>query len=178
MSRWDCNFFISYSRADRAWAEWIAWILEEDKHQILVQAWDSAPGTNWVQGLRAGTREASHTIAVLSCDYLASVYDGAEWHAAWAGDPAAAGRRLLAVRVADCDVPDLAPAARADLFGLSEGTAMARLRLAASTAIAGRARVQSPPGLPGSGRAMPSCSPSRCPRRRPTRWPSPRPSRC
>lgn len=154
---WD--FFISYSRADRAWAEWIAWILEEDKHQILVQAWDSAPGANWVQGLRAGTREATHTIAVLSCDYLTSVYDGAEWHAAWASDPAAAGRKLLTVRVADCDVPGLAPAARADLFGLSEGAAMARLRLAASTAIADRAKVQLPPRFPGpnqgTGRAMP-----------------------
>jgi hypothetical protein len=96
---------------------------------------------------------------VLSCDYLTSVYDGAEWHAAWASDPAAAGRKLLTVRVADCDAPGLAPAARADLFGLSEGTAMARLRLAASTAIAGRAKVQSPPGFPGpnpgTGRAMP-----------------------
>jgi hypothetical protein len=94
---------------------------------------------------------------VLSCDYLTSVYDGAEWHAAWASDPAAAGRKLLTVRVADCDVPGLAPAARADLFGLSEGTAMARLRLAASTAIAGRAKVQSPAGFPGPnpGRAMP-----------------------
>src|SRR6185312_4922076 len=53
---WD--FFISYTQADRAWAEWIAWILEEDGHRVLVQAWDFVPGTNWVQGMQAGTRDA------------------------------------------------------------------------------------------------------------------------
>jgi hypothetical protein len=149
-SGWD--FFISYTQADRAWAEWIAWALAEDEHHILVRAWDSGPGSNPVQDLRAGTRDATRTIAVLSSDYLSSVYGGAEWQAAWAGDPEGVGQKLLAVRVADCDGPNpgtLLPAGRADLFGLSEGTATTRLRLMASAAIAGRARPQAPPGPPG-----------------------------
>jgi hypothetical protein len=163
-SGWD--FFISYTEADRAWAEWIAWALEEDEHHILVRAWDSGPGSDRIRDLRAGTRDATRTIAVLSSDYLNSVYGGAEWHAAWAGDPEGVGRKLLTVRVADCDGPDqgtLLPAGRADLFGLSEGTAMTRLRLMASAAIAGRAR---PPAAPGPGpraggqaRAMPRAAP-------------------
>ncbi len=49
---WD--FFVSYTQADRAWAEWIAWMLEEDGHQVLVQAWDFVPGSNWIQGMQAG----------------------------------------------------------------------------------------------------------------------------
>ncbi len=175
-SGWD--FFISYTQADRAWAEWIAWALAEDEHHILVQAWDSGPGANPVQDLRAGTREATRTIAVLSNDYLTSVYGGAEWQAAWAGDPEGVGQKLLAVRVADCDGPDqgsLLPAGRADLFGLSEGTAMTRLRLMASAAIAGRARPQAPPGprgplgldgLPGRARTVPRAArfPGKLPR--------------
>jgi TIR domain/Tetratricopeptide repeat len=155
-SGWD--FFISYTQADRAWAEWIAQTLEEDEHHILVQAWDSAPGANRVQDLRAGTRDAARTIVVLSCDYLTSVYGGAEWQAAWAGDPEETGRKLLTVRVADCDGPALLPAGRADLFGLSEGTAMARLCLMASEAIAGQARPQASPAspaFPGPRRATP-----------------------
>ncbi|MGH4014617.1 MAG: TIR domain-containing protein [Pseudonocardiaceae bacterium] len=28
---WD--FFVSYTQADRAWAEWIAWLLEEDSRE-------------------------------------------------------------------------------------------------------------------------------------------------
>ena len=61
---WD--FFISYTQADRAWAEWIAWMLEEDGHRVLIQAWDFVPGSNWIQGMQAGSRDAARTIAVLS----------------------------------------------------------------------------------------------------------------
>src|SRR4029077_22704 len=49
---WD--FFVSYTEADRAWAEWIAWVLEADGYRVLVQAWDFVPGSNWVQGMQAG----------------------------------------------------------------------------------------------------------------------------
>ena len=151
---WD--FFISYTQADRAWAEWIAWILEEDGHRVLVQAWDFVPGTNWIQSMQAGTRDAARTIAVLSGDYLKSVYGGAEWQAAWASDPEGTGRKLLTVRVAECDRPGLlAGVVGVDLFGLAEATAKARLRRMVSAAIAGRAKPEVPPGFPGAGRAMP-----------------------
>ena len=79
---WD--FFVSYTQADRAWAEWIAWTLEEDGHRVLVQAWDLVAGTNWIEGMHAGTRDASRMIAVLSPDYLESACGTAEWQAAWA----------------------------------------------------------------------------------------------
>ena len=95
--------------------------LEEDGHRVLVQAWDFVPGSNWIQGMQAGTRDAARTIAVLSRDYLESVYGGAEWQAAWASDPAGTGRKLLAVRVAECDRPGLlAGVIGVDLFGLAE----------------------------------------------------------
>jgi tetratricopeptide (TPR) repeat protein len=154
---WD--FFISYTQADRAWAEWIAWILEEDGHRILVQAWDFVPGTSWIQGMQAGTQDAARTIAVLSADYLTSVFGEAEWQAAWASDPAGTGRRLLTVRVAECDRPGLlAGIVGVDLFGLGEAEAKARLRTMVSAAIAARAKPSVPPGFPG-GRAMPTAAP-------------------
>jgi TIR domain len=84
-SKWD--FFISYTQDDRAWAEWIAWVLEEDGHRVLIQAWDFVPGSNWIAGMQAGTRDAARTIAVLSDAYLRSVFGGAEWQAAMARDP-------------------------------------------------------------------------------------------
>ena len=49
-SGWD--FFVSYTHTDRAWAEWIAWVLEEDGHQVLIQAWDFVPGSNLSTGSR------------------------------------------------------------------------------------------------------------------------------
>jgi len=95
-------------------------------------------------------------MAVLSRDYLKSVYGGAEWQAAWATDPQGAGRKLLTVRVTECDRPGLlAGVVGVDLFGLTEATAKARLRAMVSAAIAGRAKPDMPPGFPGAGRAMP-----------------------
>lgn len=149
---WD--FFISYTQADRAWAEWIAWTLEEDDHRVLVQAWDFVSGTNWIQGMQSGAALATRTIAVLSDDYLKSVYGGAEWHAAWAADPDGSGRKLLPVRVGDCDRPGLlAGVVSIDVFGVDEAKAKARLRRMAAGALAGRAKPTSQPPFPG--RAMP-----------------------
>src|SRR3954464_1679492 len=102
---WD--FFISYTQTDRAWAEWIAWQLEEDGHRVLIQAWDFVPGTNWIQSMQAGTELSTRTVAVLSEAYLASVFGGAEWQAAFAQDPTGSERKLLTVRVTDCGRPGL-----------------------------------------------------------------------
>jgi hypothetical protein len=42
------DFFISYSQADRAWAEWITWQLEAAGYSVVIQAWDFAPGSNFI----------------------------------------------------------------------------------------------------------------------------------
>jgi hypothetical protein len=153
-SEWD--FFVSYTQKDRVWAEWIAWTLEEDGYRVLVQAWDFVPGTNWIQSMQAGTAEAARTIAVLSSDYLESVFGGAEWQAAWAQDPDGTGRKLLTVRVADCDRPGLlAGVVGIDLFGQPEATAKARVLRMVDSATAGRAKPAGKPGFPGAGRAVP-----------------------
>lgn len=152
--RWD--FFISYTQADRPWAEWIAWILEEDGHDVLIQAWDFVPGSNWIKGMEAGTRDAARTIAVLSDAYLKSVYGSSEWQAAVAGDPTGTSRRLLVVRVALCKPAGLlAGVVRVDLFGVTEATARTRLRDMIAAAVAGRAKPAVAPRFPGGSRAVP-----------------------
>ena len=40
------DFFISYNKADRGWAEWIAWQLEAAGYTVIIQAWDFRPGMN------------------------------------------------------------------------------------------------------------------------------------
>jgi hypothetical protein len=147
-SGWD--FFVSYTQADRVWAEWVAWQLEQDGHRVLVQAWDFVGGTNWITRMQDGIRGAARTIAILSADYLESVYGGAEWQAAWAADPGGRGRRLLTVRVGECDRPGLlAGIVGTDLFGVDEAKARARLRRFISEALAGRAKPGTEPEFPG-----------------------------
>ncbi|GAA3449696.1 FxSxx-COOH system tetratricopeptide repeat protein [Dactylosporangium matsuzakiense] len=151
---WD--FFVSYTQADRAWAEWIAWELEEDHHRVLVQAWDFVPGSNWMQGMQNGITRAERTIAVLSDAYLQSVFGGVEWQGAVLADPTGAARKLLTVRVTDCARPGmLAQIVGIDLFDIAEAKAKARLRQMVARAAAGRAKPGQRPPFPPAGRAMP-----------------------
>ena len=151
---WD--FVVSYTQADRAWAEWIAWQLEEAGHRVLVQAWDFVPGTNWIQSMEAGVTKAERTIAVLSPAYLSSVYGAAEWQAAWADDPTGGQRKLLVVRVAECERPGLLKGVvGVDLFDRAEAEAKARLRRMIAEAVTGRAKPTDAPHFPPARRAMP-----------------------
>jgi hypothetical protein len=150
-----CDFFVSYTQADRAWAEWIAWVLEEDGHRVLIQAWDFVSGRNWIHGMQGGVAGAERTIAVLSPDYLQSEFGSAEWEAAWAADPLGKQRKLLVARVRECERPGLlAGIVSIDLFGQPEAKTRARLRRMISGALEERAKPETKPPFPG-GRAMP-----------------------
>ncbi len=99
--------FISYTQVDRAWAEWIAWQLEETGYDVRLQAWHSAPGSNWAAWMHRMANEADHTLVVLSPDALRSDYVEAEWQAAFRDDPLGRRRRVIPVRVAPCERPGL-----------------------------------------------------------------------
>jgi tetratricopeptide (TPR) repeat protein len=151
---WD--FFISYTQADLDWAVWIAWELEEAKpgYRILIQEWDSVPGTDLAATMDVGIRTAARTIAVLSDAYLKSVYCGAEWRAAWATDPAGAERKLVPVRIEDCDRPGpLATRVSFDLFNLDEVSARQQLLAKVKAAVDGRDRPERRPLFPEAAEA-------------------------
>jgi response regulator RpfG family c-di-GMP phosphodiesterase len=103
------DFFISYNKADRAWAEWIAWQLEEAGYSVNIQAWDFRPGSNFVLDMHRAVRESERIIAVLSPDYLTSHFTASEWAAAFARDPSGEQGLLLPVRVRDCELQGLLP---------------------------------------------------------------------
>jgi hypothetical protein len=167
ISDWD--FFVSYTQADRSWAEWIAWILEENGYRVLFQAWDFVPGTNWTLHMQNGTANAARTIAVLSDDYLKSVYGSAEWLGAWQQDPEGAKRKLIPIRVADCDRPGLlAGITGFDLFGPAETQAKMTLLEGVASATSGRAKPKSKPGFPGAARAISTAA--RFPGTLPSTW--------
>jgi tetratricopeptide (TPR) repeat protein len=141
------DFFISYNKADREWAEWIAWQLEEAGYTTVLQAWDFRPGSNFVLEMQRASTEAQRTIAVLSPDYLAAPFTQPEWAAAFARDPTGEKGLLLPVRVRECDLKGLLPQiVYIDLVGLDETVAKERL-----LAGVGRGRVKPavPPAFPG-----------------------------
>jgi hypothetical protein len=64
------SVFISYNGADRAWAEWIAWALEEDGYKAVIQAWDFRPGSNFIIEMDRAAAGTDKTVLVLSDNYL------------------------------------------------------------------------------------------------------------
>ncbi len=96
------DFFVSYTSADRPWAEWIAWELEAAGYSTIVQAWDMVGGSNFVLEMDDAT-SARRTIAVLSPAFMASSFCRAEWAAAFREDPEGRERRLVPVRVRACE---------------------------------------------------------------------------
>src|SRR4051795_12622095 len=101
------DFFISYSPSDIHWAEWIAWQLEAAGYRTMLQAWDFVPGTNFIDSMDRGLREASLVIALLSRGYLASRYGRMEWMAALNRNPDDPSSHLVTVRIEECELDPL-----------------------------------------------------------------------
>jgi TIR domain len=101
------DFFISYTLADRAWAEWIAWQLEAEGYTVVVQAWDFTPGRSWTHEMQQATATAERVVAVLSAACLESEHGEAEWQVFQAKDPLGKRGLLLPVRVGEIDPPGL-----------------------------------------------------------------------
>src|SRR5690242_1158413 len=95
------DFFISYNKADRAWAEWIAWQLEAKGYTTIIQPWDFLAGNNFMVEMDNATKTTRHMIAVLSPDYLKSGFTRLKWTAALAHDPTSGQRPVISVCVHD-----------------------------------------------------------------------------
>lgn len=122
------HFFVSYTQRDHSWAEWIAWELEQAGLSVFVQAWDILPGSNFVTQMRLASQDCERTIAILSNAYLESLYAEAEWNAAFAEDPTGEKRKLIPVRIEECEPRGIdRPIVYLDLVGLNEDAAKERL---------------------------------------------------
>jgi TIR domain/NB-ARC domain len=116
------DFFISYTSADRSWADWIAWELRQAGYTTVHQAWDFRPGANFVSEMKSALDQSERTIAVYSSNYFTSGFSEDEWTAAFAD------RSLLGVRVRKCEIPKLLkPRVYIDLLDLNEQAARAAL---------------------------------------------------
>ena len=153
------DFFISYNRADKHWAEWIAWNLEANGYTTIIQEWDFRPGGNFVQEMQEATAQSERTIAVLSPHYLGSRFTQPEWNVAFAKDPTGKKKLLLPVRVQKCDLEGLLPQMiYIDLVELSSEEAQGALLAGVQS---GRAKRAEAPAFPGSlsEQARPSKAP-------------------
>lgn len=114
------DFFISYNKADVHWAKGLAEWLQGAGYSYLMQGTDFRAGSNFVLEMDKATKEAKRTIAVLSPDYLLSLYTQPEWAVAFAKDPTGERELLIPVKVRECTLTGLlATIVHINLVGLS-----------------------------------------------------------
>jgi hypothetical protein len=157
------DFFVSYTGSDERWAEWIGWTLEAAGFSVVIQKWDFTAGSNFVLNMHRAAAGCQRTIAVLSPEYLKSAYAAPEWAAAFASDPEGSTRKLVPVRVVECNPAGLLKAiVYIDLAGseeetarhvLLEGVAARRAKPSSKPDFPGKKPGSAAPAFPGSPRA-------------------------
>ncbi len=160
------DFFISYNKADRGWAEWIAWTLEDKGYSTVIQSWDFRPGNNFALEMKAALSGVRQVIAVLSPNYLSSKFAQAEWAAAFASDPTGSKRFLVPVRVAPVQLSPLdATVIYVDFVGKGEGECESELLRGVQDQV--RLKPAAKPAFPGPRPGKPVFPGGPVPRR----WP-------
>jgi hypothetical protein len=144
------DFFVSFNSADKEWAEWISWTLEEAGYEVVFQLWDFRPGENFVLKMHSAAEGTRRTVLVLTDHYLKAEYTQPEWAAALVDDPRGERRKLIPLRVDPCQPSGLLkPLIYADLVGLTQEEARGAILTAVSDA---RPKPAKAPAFPGATR--------------------------
>jgi hypothetical protein len=151
------DFFVSFTRADREWAAWIAWALEEAGYSVFLQDWDFKG--NFVLEMDKAHAQSRRTIAVLSPDYFASRFAAPEWAARFADDASSTRDLLIPVRVRPFETEGLlAQIIYVDLVGVGRDEGRQRLlnRVAGLRLKPGEEPFFPGAPLPAAARSVPS----------------------
>lgn len=126
--RYMTDFFISYTKEDADWAQWIAWQLEEEGYTTVIQAWDFLPGSDFVNSMNDAIKLGMRVLPVFSPSYMESKHANSEWRDYQRRDPSAAKRLIVPVRVRSCQVEGiLGPRVYIDLVGVSDAQEATRI---------------------------------------------------
>ena len=120
------DFFISYRNVepDNHWAQWIAWVLEEEGFSVTIYEWDFGPGTQFISKINDALQEAGQVIVVLSQRYLESEYTKLEWTVAYREAVEGIKKPLILFRIEDVIVEGLLGSlSMVDLFNESDDKA-------------------------------------------------------
>ncbi len=100
------TLFISRAGADADIAAAAARALQSAGYGVILQQWDFA-NRNFIERMHETLSSGARVIALLSPAYLRSDHCQAEWMNAIADDPLNRKRRLVVLRIADCEPPGL-----------------------------------------------------------------------
>ena len=147
------DFLICFVSADRAWAEWVAWHLEQAGYSVTLAEWQAPSGAGFAADFQEAARQTRNALGILSAAFLGLLRSQSNWERGLTGLPAGETRALRLVRVQNCDSGRLfQEMVVADLAGLEDLAAREALLQAVRRWTAGSSPA---PGFPGgSGRPV------------------------
>ena len=123
------NVFVSYTKSDSQWANWIATDLRGLGHTPYVHQWEIGSGDDIVAWMENRHAAADHVLCVVSPEYWEAAYSRLEHNAALWRAVRERSSFLLYVVVKPCALPALtAHMRRCDLYSLPESAARERFR--------------------------------------------------
>src|SRR5579884_1769925 len=141
------DFFINYAPQDVAWAEWIAWQLEQHQYSVIFPKWDFLPGSNTVLELHKAVSDTERTIAIFTPNYVATLRTLPDWTATYKRDTASEQRLFIPVRVVSCEAEGILSVIKPiDISGHDVHTATQLLLAGIKKE---RAKSAAPPKFPG-----------------------------
>jgi hypothetical protein len=108
----ELDAFISYQSADEGFARRLAsdiesCLLNERKLRVFFAPWDIQPGSNFIEKLNEGLRNARYFLLILSPEYLKAEWPTAERDAAIYADPSGRLGRVIPILKSSCTIPPL-----------------------------------------------------------------------
>jgi tetratricopeptide (TPR) repeat protein len=154
------DFFISHAGVDLAWAEWVAWQLEDHGYTVELDKWDWVPGRNFIVAISDALERCERVVALFSARYFdRERYTREEWAASLSHAWAQPDGKLVPLRIEDVprnQVPALLQSLLSvDIFGMPED----RTRRVLLDAVAEPRRPGQSPTFPGRGQQNKSAEP-------------------
>ncbi|MFG1871106.1 FxSxx-COOH system tetratricopeptide repeat protein [Micromonospora arborensis] len=140
------KLFISYAGPDRAWAEWVAWQLEQAGYVVELDLWDWAAGDNSVVRINQALERADRMVALFSEAYFEHQrFTTDEWTAVMSGRDRQG--RLVPLRLGDVTLPTVLRPLIAPSLAERSAEDAHRVLL---TAVQGAQRPTTEPEFPGT----------------------------
>lgn len=118
------DFFVSYNKENKDWAKWVAGTLEEHNYSVYLQAWDIAPGDDFIARMNEFLKHAKNYIAIWSSSFSDSSYCKKEFQTAFNEYLIGNFDRFLPIRIEDVPLDPLyQTTVYIDLFSADEESA-------------------------------------------------------